>query len=84
MLADGGLPDEHRRRLTRLVGGAEKELRHPRSDLKKSAASLLKSSPFLLIRFLPQSCGAGRQLGSGGLTGRRTGVLRSFVPILLL
>jgi hypothetical protein len=82
MLADGGLPDEHRRRLRRLVGGAERELRHPRSDLKKSAASLLKSSPFLLIRFLPQS-GAGRQLGSGD-NGRRTGVLRSFVPILLL
>jgi hypothetical protein len=34
MRVDGGLPDEHRRWPTRLVAGAEKELRHPRSDLK--------------------------------------------------
>jgi molecular chaperone IbpA len=56
---------------------------------KKFLEILLKSNSALLIRFLPPAGGAGRQLWvrrteQGAAQVSCTGVLRSFVPILLL
>ena len=69
----------------RLAGEAEEEPRRllQSRQIQKIFGSALETTPAFSSFTFAASRGAGRQIGSGGLTGRRTGVLRSFVSTLL-